>query len=676
PNTSYFILLGTIVPFLALASRVQAQTPPEYVGGGISAGMNFHSLNLPEYRADTLCGVFKSGTSILPNGWILFEKPLGDPAHSFWIAPRIQLSDIGATLSIPATDQGQSASPLDTSLHPVSTIYRLTANILALGADLFMKYPISARLFLFGGPSVNYLLTRNYDLSEVITNPPLAIFPAYNSQVRPVSSGKIVNSYSVLASFTLGGSLDIPLSKKVVLAPELSVNIPINSIRSDYPWRVTTIALGASLKFDIAPEPKIEIIPPPTPPTPEPPKKATSQIAATVKISGVMQDSTGQELELPEPQFRVEEFLRREAYPTLNYIFSAKDSDNIPSRYHLYSSPEEANSFDVKSLSGKSALDIYHDELNILGQRLRNRPAITITLTGTNGTDTNSAGRGLAKRRAENVRNYLVNVWKIDPNRIEVNAENLPKNPSSADTKEGMEENNRVEITSDDPGFLDPLTIETIDRTMNPPKIRLRTTEESKLPILLDVLTLTQGSRMLTSYRAPGPVREWIPRSEYLPQTDSPLVAMLTITDSIGTVYTASDTVSIEQLTVRKKREERVKDKIVEHYNLITFNFDKSDLDDRSQRVIQSIADSATPNDYIVIRGFTDMTGERSHNLELSQARAKAVENALRSALGNRAATDTFETDGEGENNLVDNRLPEGRFLSRTVFVELRKPVQ
>ena len=73
------------------------------------------------------------------------------------------------------------------------------------------------------------------------------------------------------------------------------------------------------------------------------------------------------------------------------------------------------------------------------------------------------------------------------------------------------------------------------------------------------------------------------------------------------------DSVKIEQLTVRKKREERVKDKIVEHYNLITFSFDKADLDDRWQRVIQAIADSATPNDNIVIKGYTDMTGERSH---------------------------------------------------------------
>jgi outer membrane protein OmpA-like peptidoglycan-associated protein len=330
----------------------------------------------------------------------------------------------------------------------------------------------------------------------------------------------------------------------------------------------------------------------------------------------------------------------------------------------------------VTSLSGENEIQIYHDELNILAGRLRDKPSTTITLTGTNASATPNADTGLARRRAQSVKNYLVNVWNIDSSRIDVEAENLPQNPSATDTKEGTEENNRVEITSDDPSLLDPLTIETIDRTMNPPKIRLRTTEESKFPIYLDDLTLMQGSRMLTSYRQPGPLREWNPRSEELPQTDTPLVATLRITDSIGTIYTVSDTVGIEQLTVRKKREERVKDKIVEHYNLITFNFDKADLGDRSQRVIQAIADSATPNDNIVIKGYTDMTGERSHNLELSQARATAVETALRSALGDRAASDKFETEGEGELNLVDNRLPEGRFLSRTVFVELRKPVQ
>jgi outer membrane protein OmpA-like peptidoglycan-associated protein len=322
-------------------------------------------------------------------------------------------------------------------------------------------------------------------------------------------------------------------------------------------------------------------------------------------------------------------------------------------------------------------LDVYHDELNILGKRMRMEPTISITLTGSNantGTELNATE--LSQKRAEAVKEYLSSTWGIDPKRITVTAQNLPRNPSSVDTREGAEENRRVEITSKDPSVLDPLTVTTIDRTMNPPKIRVYNERHSRYSLTHDELTLTEGDKTLATFPSPYPVQDWVPSPTELPTTTTGLVATLHLRDSLGTEFTKSDTARIEQLTIRRKREERVQDKIIEHYNLITFDFDKADLDTRSQRAIKEIAKSVTPNDKIVIRGYTDMTGERAHNLELSDARAKAVETALRNALGERATSVRFDVAGLGQTNLVDNGVPEGRFLSRTVFVELQKPVQ
>ncbi|HET6400820.1 MAG TPA: OmpA family protein [Candidatus Kapabacteria bacterium] len=652
------------------AQTPAAAVPPMYVGGGISGAFNEHVLGVPVYRADTLCGVFRSGTSILPSGFLLFEKPLGDPAHSLWIAPRLHLTDLGATITTPSTDAANVRSPVDSSLVPVTQFSQIDATLVSLGADLFVKYPMTARLFLFGGPSIGFLLRNNWDVFEDITSPSQAVFSQTGTQTRTVTGGQIPNSTSVLFTATLGASLDVPLSPKVVLAPELSVTAPINSIRTDYPWRVWSVALGAAIKFNIAPEPKMEVLAPPPPP-----EKPVSALSASVQISGVIRDSSGNEVEIPNPQIRIEEFLKREAFPTLNYIFFANDSSRIPSRYHLFDSPEAAQAFDITKLSGESTLQIYHDELNILGKRLADSSNITITVTGTN-SDTAAADTTVARRRAESVRDYFVNIWKIDPNRIVVKSEALPQNPSPAATAAGAEENQRVEIISSNPTFLDPLTVETIDRTMNPPIIRLRANYSSRITLAESTLALKQGDRVLTSYRAPGAMVQWNPNPDDLPRTDTPLVASMHLTDSLGATYEASDTAHVELLTIRKKREERVKDKIIEDYNLITFEFDKSDLNDRSRRVIAEIAKSVAPNTHIVIKGYTDVTGESVHNLALSQARAAAVAAALKESLGAQAASVTFDMQGEGQDDLVDNRLPEGRFLSRTVFVELRKPVE
>ncbi len=654
-----------------------------YVGGGLAVGLNLHSLNLPVYRGDTLCGVFTSGTSIAPSGSLLFETPLGDPAHSVWIAPRLYFSSLGANITTPATDQGRWHDTINNTFVPITQEYQLDATLLSLGADLFIKYPLTERFFLMGGPSLSYLLQRNATLNEVITAPTDALYKN-GTQSQPVlnsgtnnTTGQIGNSTSILAAFTLGASLDVPLSPKVMLAPELTVSAPINSLRTDYNWHVITIALGAELKFNIVKEPKLEVVQAPPPPPPPPSPLPKSEMAASVKISGITTDSAGVEHETSDPQIRIEEFERREAYPALNYIFFDEGGSQIPSRYQFFASPDQAATFHIDSLAGRSTIEVYHEELNILGKRLSDNPLISVTLTGTNSeTSREASDSSLALRRAESVQHYLEHVWQIDPSRITVSSEGIPTNPSSTSSTDGSEENRRVEIASSDPGLLDPLTIETIDRTMNPPTIRLRSTESSRIPLVENTLILRQGDRILTSYRGPGTMEQWHPKPEDLPHTDLPLVATMHLTDSLGTPFKATDTANVELLTIRKKREERTQDKIIEHYNLITFSFDKSDLNDRSMRVIAEIAASVTPGTRILVRGYTDVTGESSHNLELSEARAIAVESALRQTLGNQASSVSFQSEGEGQSDLVDNRLPEGRFLSRTVFVELQKPVQ
>src|SRR5581483_8556576 len=538
------VVLVIVVVSAMFASNAFAHSRPIYLGGGFTVAWNRHSLNVPVYRADTLCGVFTSGSSFLPNGFLTFEMPLGDAAYSLWIAPRLHLSDFGGLIITPATDQANARSPVDSSLIPVTRESHLDATLVSLGAVFFIKYPITEHLFVFGGASVGFLLRHEWAVSEVITNPAEARFFSTGTQSMPIASGTIPNSASLFATASGGASIDVPLSPKVVLAPELSFTVPISSIRSDYTWHVWSLAIGATIKFNIAPEPKMEIVQPR--PSPAPPK---SELAASVRISGVLRDSLGIEHEIPIPEIRVEEFLRREAYPMLNYIFFAEDSADIPLRYHLYSTPAEAQTFDSTAhaqLAQKSALEIYHDELNILGRRLVERPTTTITVTGTSSnTAKEAADTSLPRRRAESVKQYLVNIWKIDPNRIVTRAEGLPENPSSPDTKEGEEENRRVEITSTDPSFLDPFVVETIDRTMNPPIIRLRSNVSSRITLAENTLVLKQDDRVLASFRGPGPVEDWRPRPEDLPRTDSSLVATLHLTDSIGGTYETADSAPV-----------------------------------------------------------------------------------------------------------------------------------
>jgi outer membrane protein OmpA-like peptidoglycan-associated protein len=705
-----FLCAALGAPVVAYSQTNRTTEPPKpilpmYVGGGISGVFNDHSTSLPVYRSvGTLCGEFTGGNSILPDGWLLFETPLGQSRSSLWMAPRLELSDESATLTTRATDDVRGRDPVDSSLVATRRVHELALVLIGAGADLFVAYPITSSLYLFGGPSVSWLLTHDIEQTERITEPSNAVFVAEGSASRTIASGEMPNTNQLQASLTAGTRLDIPLSSRVLIAPELSVTLPLSSLRSDVAWHITRIALGVGLKFDVSTEPELVVVRQPEAPKP------TSEMSGTVALSGVI-DSAGKEIEIPNPQLRVEETARREAYPLLNYVFFDSGSSVIPSRYDMQQSV--ADTFTYASLSSKSELQAYHEILNVIGKRLQDNPSSTIALTGSappivssvpapkkptakaqNGkpikgrsatpaaepSTTRETLNPIARARAEAVKSYLVSTWKIDGGRISTAGTSTPRNAASNDTKEGREENNRVEITSSDPALLEPVAFETVDRAMNPPKLRIRTTLASKYPLKQYTLSLAQGDRTLVQFNSAHDIQDWTPAERDLPSTAEPLRITLSLRDSLGTSLVTSDSAHIDQLTIKRKREERLKDKIIERYNLITFDFDKADLDDRSQRIVTSIARDVTPGDKIDLRGYTDLVGEAAHNQKLSEDRAQAVRSALIAAIGSdKLAGDrpvAIEASGEGRADIVDNHLPEGRFLSRTVQVRIERPIQ
>ena len=62
------------------------------------------------------------------------------------------------------------------------------------------------------------------------------------------------------------------------------------------------------------------------------------------------------------------------------------------------------------------------------------------------------------------------------------------------------------------------------------------------------------------------------------------------------------------------------------------------------------------------------MMGDEKHNQKLSEARAKSTANSINA--------ENMQSKGVGEYELLfNNDLPEGRFLCRTVVVEVKIPV-
>jgi len=665
--------LSALIVYCSLIAApifAQSEPAPRYIGAGITAGLNFHSLNEPVFIGSTLCGIFTSGVGIRPNGFVAFEMPLESRAdyNGWWIFPRLHLNSLGATITTPATDNGNVRSTVDSSLIPATREHRLASSIVELGADLFASYQFAPYFKIFGGPTIGAMLSANETQTEVITAPANAYFDSTFSNTRTLANGKIPNASSIFASLTLGVGSNIPISKTARLTPELTFSYPLTEIRSDVSWRVIALRLGTGLEFNIASKPAPPVV------VEAPPKKHS--LSATVKLLGVIEPTHPGEggSEVSVPSIRVEEFVRREAYPLLNFIFFDEGSAEIPSRYYSFADNPGAQSFQLNSLVDQPVLNVYYHTLNIVGRRMLDHPGATLQLIGSNentGGELNAIR--LSQSRAEAVKKYLVDIWGIPSSRITTEATNLPRTPSPLDTKEGREENRRVEILSNEPAILDPIATEAIDRTMNPPVLRVRTSITSTSPETTS-LTLQQGGKVLQDFGEARTMQDWKPLQREIPSAEQPIVAVLEATNKDGDAVTVRDSGIVKQITIQKKRQERSKDKIIERYSLITFDFDRSELDQRSKRVIADIAQHVTAQDTIKVEGYTDLTGEANHNKQLSGERAKQVQEALHSATLSRASTASIVAAGEGEKNLVDNALPEGRFLSRTVNIRIERP--
>ncbi len=85
--------------------------------------------------------------------------------------------------------------------------------------------------------------------------------------------------------------------------------------------------------------------------------------------------------------------------------------------------------------------------LDDIAQKIKENPDVTVTLVGhTDSTGSESANEKVGMTRAENVKKYLVDRHKIEPDRFEVRSAGETEPIADNDTMEGRMKNRRVEV--------------------------------------------------------------------------------------------------------------------------------------------------------------------------------------------------------------------------------------
>jgi outer membrane protein OmpA-like peptidoglycan-associated protein len=414
-----------------------------------------------------------------------------------------------------------------------------------------------------------------------------------------------------------------------------------------------------------------------------------------IEVSMEVEDAKGQRLELAaEPvkvsrvlttgsiavspaMLTIEEVKTIDSSPMLGYVYFVEGSAEIPSQYDRLAR-KETSSFDETRF--RDTMEKYYQVLNIIGKRLVDHPEATIMLTGCNSnTGLEKGNQQLSAMRASAVRDYLLSVWGIEPERIQTEGRNLPEKPSSNRTEEGKAENRRVEIKSDAPEILAPIRSTYFTTKIDSDVLTLRPTLNAGHGVARWTAAAADRNGTIASFSGEG-----VPPAEIqLPlgtanlnelATAGDITARMEIVDNKGQKFTMVGipiTVNFIQTSQRLARKQGYQ--IQEKYALILFDFDSDAISTGNREIVTRIVSRMRelPQATAEIVGYTDNIGKEEYNVKLSVRRAQAVYTLLGSTFGEEAAG-RIRHRGVGPNEpLYDNATPEARAFNRTVTITL-----
>ncbi len=708
--------------FILLLSASLASANPDSINTkfGIYGGINLNSHTADFYKLKGIpncCPNFESGDGIGFNAGLLIEYKL---INDLWLGGRLGIMTLDGVL----TKEEATMIILETGPAEGKFEHKITGSFFNLGFEPTVIYNPFGGLLFSAGARFGLNMTKNYEQVETITEP--AGFGTFidslgndtRSRTRNDLSGDIPDAISFQIALLGTISYELPLNRdgSLLLAPELSYYFPVSELVENTNWKVTSLRAGIAIKYSPIPKPpkeeifrqeyhidtisiESEIITENTFKsgveniyTSE--NKTDREIITTetirrtdtlfypqkYKLDGTITavgvDSSENEIE--NPVFVIEEFISNRLDPLLNYIFFADNSSKLPDRY-IPLTKNETQHFQIDSMYRNNTLEIYYNILNIICERLTLYPDSKITLIGCNsGIGDEKNNKGLSQNRAETVRNYLVDIWSISSDRITLNTRNLPEKASTPIQETDKEqENRRVEIYSDNYKILEPVFIEKIDRSANPPIARFKLKANAEAGLSNWKLEAYQSDSPGDKFVKSG--KETVPESidwkledfqKIIPKTALPIKYKLELEDKKGNPKTIPNkTLPIDVITVQEKRKERIGDYEIERFSLILFDFDKAAIEGNNKNIIDFISSRIKPESEIEIYGYTDRTGDDEYNLKLSENRARATKRSL----GLKDAV----SQGIGEQKLLyDNELPEGRFYCRTVQIEVKTNVK
>jgi len=647
-KTTLLVLLFAIAGISGYAQPVQRNQPSWWFG--VSGAANFNTFRGTTQILNenlTVPTAFHKGKGVKPYGSILLEYRPSKVA--------------GFMLNLAYDNKG---GKFDEVIAPCNCPANLTTELgYAVIEPSFRLAPFSSALYLYIGPTVAFNVSRSF---------------GYTQEKQPDTHADWSEVRKTLLGAQAGLGIDIPVSKpasetQMTLSPFVSFQTDLGSSpRKIESLAIYTIRAGMAFKLGY---------------------KANKVPAKTVTITNTVlvpakEAEKDVQFSVRAPKVVPVNRQVKETFPIRKSVFFNMGSTEIPSRYVLLT-PAQAAAFKEEQLqeaqpanlsTGRSArqLAVYHNILNIVGDRMRNNSQTTITLQGASDKDSEQG-----KLMAERVKQYLVNSYGIDPSRITTEGRDKPviASEQTGGTRELdllREGDRRVDIVSNSPDmmlqvggasseFLKPVYITSYQQ--DPLDSHVIFTNEGATEVLSSWnVEVTDDQGKMQTYGPYTLDQASVPGKTIL-QDKTQGNYTITMVGQTKKGVTVRKQSSVSLLKAEDSKQEGLR------YSIL-FDFDKSKTREAyEQFLINIVAPLIADNSTVIIHGHTDVIGEETYNLTLSRERASEAQRILERALSNSGKRGVrFETYGFGEDPQTapfENNLPEERFYNRSVIIDI-----
>ncbi|MEP7217614.1 MAG: hypothetical protein ABI876_01790 [Bacteroidota bacterium] len=588
----------------------QPRQAPLLIGLAAGADGSVERGDFPVFTDAPDCDRFTSG------------RALSGFAAGRLLLPRLFNADLGLSIGLGAayTTGYFAETPadplivLDTALHKPRTIpneYRLSAIFRDLRLDLLASYSIGGGFALGAGAAFRYQYSADFRQTDDITGDGADRFRSGSRQ--EVLPGGIAFSQSpITADALLRVSYAVPSRSRILVMPEITLRAGLGSPVREAGWRRFGAGVGVAVVYDPSAEPERSVPPAPlavvdtesdrgkvpdvdTVSRTEAPPRG---IRASIELFGV--GAGGERLSMATVQ--IFDTRHHATVPIPVAIRFERGSAAIGEGYRMLG-VEDVGSFTLDSLG---PVDVEPQALNILGRKLRGDSAARIRLAGFSDRD---EPQPLGIARAAAVRRYLADIWNIDTARVVID-----QHPTES-ARRGIGDISRrvVLVSGGEPLLLRLATPGRIDHDLEPPLVALDPHIDADAGVRSWRITLSHQGRTVGYYTSAHPdgagsgSSEWRVGEEVSGELRDPLIAELTVEDSLGGSKTVSSRIPIVVRRYSREVDSGVAGGMeLISYGLFPGSIDSGVVGERNRAAVEEIVGRLRPGATVKVMSSTD----------------------------------------------------------------------